>query len=76
MSLKYEEVYEFNFKVKLYHRHGEAHRANNPAIIWKDGDMGWAAYGDYHRMDGPAKVTTLNRHSYYIRGTSYTREQY
>lgn len=46
MSLKYE-VCRWRFGLE-YFRHGESHKDDGPAVIWKNGDLYWWQYGDGH----------------------------
>ena len=78
MSLKYQVHYSES-PCRLFHRrHGQFHRLDGPAILYKIGNIYYRQYDDYHRGDGPAvyqhigpKETWPNLYqAYYIRGES------
>lgn len=73
MSLKYQSIHSIN--CLRYYRHGVRHRIGRPATVWVDGDMVWLAFGQIHRIDGPAE-NFGKLLFYFIRGIEYTKEDY
>ena len=71
MTLKYEVVI-FSRNKLAHWRHGELHRIDGPANIWRNYIVGWHQYGVYHRDIGPAIVGGIVlMASYYHRGCKY-----
>ena len=51
---------------------GRANCEDGPAIIYDNGDLGWARHGRYHRIGGPALVLADGQYRWYIDGILYT----
>jgi hypothetical protein len=66
MSLKYESVRTKNMLLHL--KHGQKHRINGPAVLWKDGTIRYRQYNQLHRMDGPAVINSEDGNKWYCRG--------
>jgi hypothetical protein len=65
-----------NYRFCQYLRHGQAHRLDGPAELWRDGTFFWCQYNDLHRDDGPAHYTTIPAPKYlhFRRGVEYELE--
>ena len=55
---------------------GEAHREDGPALEYSIGTRKWIKNEKLHRDDGPAIVWENGRHSYFLNGIFYTKEEY
>lgn len=45
-------------------------------FIYPDGGEEWIRRGNYHRMDGPARIHPGKAPEYYIEGRKYTEEEW
>lgn len=57
--------------IKTWHRHGNLHRDNRPAVIWPNGKEEWFRDGRRHREDGPAIISSNGNISWYLGNRSY-----
>lgn len=54
---------------------GLAHREDGPAIIpCGDGCQAWLKHGEYHRLEGPARVWDDGYEEYWIDGARVDKE--
>ena len=56
MSISVEILLKGPARCTRHLRHGEPHRLDGPADLWRDGEMKWIEYGVYHRFGRPAII--------------------
>lgn len=78
MSLKYEVIVCYDYRLRKLHnhkRHGLSHRCDFAATVASSGSMVWYQYGNVHRTDGPAVIHRIGRKSqasyYFYNGKGY-----
>jgi hypothetical protein len=62
-----EMLHEFGYTNSdgnfLYHRDDD-----EPAVVYKDGDMFWMQHGQFHRDNGPAVIFHSGTKKWYVKG--------
>ena len=65
-----------NIETKKWHKDGELHREDGPAIIKANGTKSWYINGKQHREDGPACIDADGSKYWYINGVKYSEEEW
>jgi len=70
------ETFEIDvYNTKWWYLNNKFHRANGPAVIWRDGRESWYFNGKLHRTDGPAVKGLNGRRGWYLNDRRYNSEQ-
>ena len=77
-SLKDEERIEYSDGSKYWFLNGKFHRADGPAIEYRNGfgNKFWYLNGKLHRADGPACEYASGNKSWWLHGKEYSEEEY
>jgi len=65
----------FNYKIELWHFHGDYHREDGPAITHKETRV-WYYKGKLHRIGGPAIDAPAHPKQYWIHGQQLSPKEY
>lgn len=55
---------------------GRLHRADGPAVEWKNGANEWRLNGKLHRVNGPAVDRADGTNGWWLDGVSYSEEEH
>ena len=80
LQSEYDDLnkYEYDNGDIIYYKKDKViiHNPYGPAIIGRDGFIGYWINGNRHRLDGPAMIRSNGEEIYFINGKSLNKEEF